>query len=854
MKRISFLFVCFLLAWRLNAFHIVGGEIEFITEEIGLYRLNVIQYFDELQNRNQGPEPQIAVYIYNNRTHEVVHTQQLSLFQYGTVNYTNPECEDDRLVTSKVVWTAYMSLEPEEFAEPAGYYIVWERCCRNEGVKNVINPSGVGMKYATEIPPLWKNGEPFVNSSPQLFEPLRDYACVGQLYYTRFTGVDPDGDSLVYSLAHPLNTSSSNPAPIPQPKPHPLIFFGNDYSLENMIPGDPALSISKRGLLTVNPSETGLFIFSVLVEEFRNGVKIGEVQREFQMFVIDGCLPPDPPQVGVKIPGNPGFQSSVDTLKYNLVDDKCFEFIVKNMTPGETISLRAEGVNFDEDVSEIFEFNTFEVGEGADSLIVQVCAPGCPPTQNKPFILDLIAGDDACPLPQLDTVRLIMEVEPPPNELPKVTTGINTTYLVNEGERFILDLHALDGDEDSMQWILELEGLSHPDYHGFSLIKTADVNGSSTSRLEWNTDCLLYDFSYRQQFRARIAPDDYDECDVPPEDFIEIDFVLDLPGNTTPLITIDGRDEREIEIAPKEQLNFNVVVDDADGDTVLLRLTGTDFNPFAYGASFSGGLGVGQVESPFSWQADCRLLDAENENRFEFLFIADDQDKCDIKNYDTLAYVVNVAIPENESPLIERHSDYILEVNEPISIDLVATDNDPGDWLTLQFYSGYRPPNSPSLDFESVSGQSRVESTLNWTPECDLLDNGEPKRYDMFFIAFDDRCPVVKFDTTIISFEIRETRDRFDEFLPPNAISPNGDSKNEVFSLFGHVDRSKNLPIDNCDDAFEYVSIHNRAGQRVFFSSERDFVWDPKDLAAGVYYYVLRFTTTEYKNFIQVLR
>ena len=69
-----------------------------------------------------------------------------------------------------------------------GYYIVWERCCRNLNAVNIVNPLGTGMKYVLEIPPLWKNGRIFKNSSPTLFRPLSDYACINQLYYIEFTG------------------------------------------------------------------------------------------------------------------------------------------------------------------------------------------------------------------------------------------------------------------------------------------------------------------------------------------------------------------------------------------------------------------------------------------------------------------------------------------------------------------------------------------------------------------------------------------------------------------------------------------------------------------------------------------
>ena len=37
---------------------------------------------------------------------------------------------------------------------------------------------------------------------------------------------------------------------------------------------------------------------------------------------------------------------------------------------------------------------------------------------NEPYLIDLIASDDACPLPQKDTVRLIIEIKSPENQNP----------------------------------------------------------------------------------------------------------------------------------------------------------------------------------------------------------------------------------------------------------------------------------------------------------------------------------------------------------------------------------------------------------------------------------------------------
>ena len=485
-------------------FHIVGGEIEFLTMGDGQYEIRVIQYFDRDQTQNPQPEEFVEVFIFRNIDGAFMSSHVLQLDNEFLVEYTNSECSWEELITSRVVWKGTIDLVPQDYDDAVVYAIIWERCCRNDGVKNIENPSGTGMKYVSEIPPLWSNGKVFINSSPQLFAPLGDYACINQLYYAEFTGSDPDGDSLVYSLTTPLNSSSAIALQIPQPAPHPLVFFKSGYDLNNMISGNPALTISSRGLLTVKPSEAGLFVFSVLVEEFRQGVKIGQVQRDYQLLVRDdGCDPQDPPIVGVKIPGNDSFVPESDILYYSLSDDKCFDFIVKNITPGETILLRAEGVNFEGDISEIFDVTVFE-NVLSDSLTVQVCAPGCPPIGEGVFIIDLIAGDNSCPLPQLDTMRLSIQVEPPPNSIPTVTSNYVSSIL-EEGERVEFPIRAIDVDLDELSVSYYIPDVLDPSQFGFSISQIVTTPGSLEAVLVWDTDCQLYDFSEKQFFEVYVV-------------------------------------------------------------------------------------------------------------------------------------------------------------------------------------------------------------------------------------------------------------------------------------------------------------------------------------------------------------
>ena len=127
-------------------FHIVGGEIEFLTMGDGQYEIRVIQYFDRDQTQNPQPEEFVEVFIFRNIDGAFMSSHVLQLDNEFLVEYTNSECSWEELITSRVVWKGTIDLVPQDYDDAVGYAIIWERCCRNDGVKNIENPSGTGMK------------------------------------------------------------------------------------------------------------------------------------------------------------------------------------------------------------------------------------------------------------------------------------------------------------------------------------------------------------------------------------------------------------------------------------------------------------------------------------------------------------------------------------------------------------------------------------------------------------------------------------------------------------------------------------------------------------------------------------
>ncbi len=850
MKKLLISGVLIFLTNTVQAFHIVGGEIEFVYLSAGVYRINLIQYFDLDQSRNPRPDRSVAVHVYRNGDNRLMSIHRLQNISQENVAYANRACVTAELQTLRVVYSADIRLNPRSYASNEGYYIQWERCCRNEGINNIVNSSNTGINYVLEIPPLMKHGEIFRNSSPIFFKPLNDYACVNQLYYAEFTSRDLDGDSLVYSLSTPLRSHTPLSVPIPQEKPHLNVTFNRGFSIDNVVGGSPPLRIDSNGLLTANPDREGLYVFAVKVEEYRDREKIGEVRRDFQLLVVDGCAPPNPPMVDIDIPGDPGFDPEVDTLTYIASDmNKCFDFVVSNLTPGETVSFRAEGVNFDEDFNDVFSFNDSFVN--GNQLMVGICIPDCPPIRDDIFILDLIAADDACPLPQMDTLRITIQVEPPTNHVPVASPDASLTLNIGDtGSRIIT---GSDADGDDLEMRLFIEGIRDPMTYGFDLINVSETSGNISGEVAWDTNCMLYDFSRIQNFNVGVIINDIDQCNLP-GDTIFINASVILPVNNSPLVSIATPLLAQIDLG--SNLDIEVLATDADGDDITLFFQGGNFNTNFYDLNFTEMTGNSSVSSNFTWDLACNSSRFDDGQQFELLFIASDENRCQITEYDTLRYTIQVNYPENATPQfdpIERRR--TIRIGEYVEIEIDAFDPNTTDLITIQFAEAISRPSLNSLELKPVTGQGRVKAILKWQPECSFLRLGEnSSSLDVVLQVFDDACPEPNIDTVLLTFEIVDKTIDQEGFLPPNIFTPNGDGKNDTFSLSGNFDPNNNLPQDNCSNAFKYVVITNRTGTTVFRSEIRDFLWTGNQFPSGVYYYFIKYTNTEFKGYVHLMR
>lgn len=153
---------------------------------------------------------------------------------------------------------------------PGQYFVSMEDNDRNGGIVNIPNSINT---YIFVDALIWVS--PFIdppNSSPILLNKPIDKGCLGQVYMHNAGAADIDGDSLSYKL---INCRGAGGEDIPG---FYLPHASNFVSINE-----------KTGDFTWDsPIEQGEFNIAILIEEWRSGVKIGELTRDMQI-TIQAC-------------------------------------------------------------------------------------------------------------------------------------------------------------------------------------------------------------------------------------------------------------------------------------------------------------------------------------------------------------------------------------------------------------------------------------------------------------------------------------------------------------------------------------------------------------------------------------
>jgi len=285
--------IFFMLPYTANATHIVGGEIGYRCLGGNQYEIT-LRVFRDCFNADPTAffdDPGIiGVYASNG-----LRLSNISLRPIGndTLRKDLDSCYTSFINSVCVHTTVYRSvitLNPRV----GGYHFVYQRCCRNTTISNIVNPTEAGATYdilLTEAAMQKCNSSPVVNSWPPV------YVCANQELNVNSAATDVNNDSIAYKLCAPLvGGTLQRPQPIPPTAPpfQPIIWLGPTYSLSNVLGGNNPLTIDvNTGIMKGVPPVLGQFVVAVCFEEYDRSTKnlLSVVRRDFQYNVVNCEVP-----------------------------------------------------------------------------------------------------------------------------------------------------------------------------------------------------------------------------------------------------------------------------------------------------------------------------------------------------------------------------------------------------------------------------------------------------------------------------------------------------------------------------------------------------------------------------------
>ena len=218
----------------------------------------------------------------------------------------------------------YIYVDTITLPGPGTYHISYKRCCRNGAIQNLSTPLNESMYLTTTITHFGSasNSTPFFLVKPVIFLPLNTSWAYNPLPF------DPNGDSLVWSLDTPLTAFNQVCA---------------GYTLPSGTTSNPFTINSVTGSITWTANTLGNFVASVLVEEYRNGVKIGEIRRDMQFIVVN-------PTSNMAMMTNMGSVPKDNNNNYHVhldVDERyMFSFFAEDQDSSDVVNMAAIGEPF----------------------------------------------------------------------------------------------------------------------------------------------------------------------------------------------------------------------------------------------------------------------------------------------------------------------------------------------------------------------------------------------------------------------------------------------------------------------------------------------------------------------------
>ena len=363
MKRIisvlAVIVIYFGTVLQLKATHIVGAELyyECINPGINEYRLTLKMYRDCFSGQAPFDNP-VILFVFSAATGQVV--QNINIPIPPMTPRIQPENLDacvantPEICVEEGVYSTIVRLPPLV----GGYDLAWARCCRNAAIDNLAVPLGEGITFLAHVP---DPGLATCNTMPKFNKTPPIFLCANESFFFDHSAFDPDGDSLSYALTNPYtginnqglgvgNPNQGGPPPVTDPFNNPMgpppyrnVAFAPGFRFNDPF-GSGNFNIDPgTGFISVTPNRPGIFVFSISVFEWRNGKRLSENRRDFQIHVLN-CRPQGvPPEITHDLSTVP---HSNDTIYVDANVPFCYDISVTDINPMDALEAYTVSASF----------------------------------------------------------------------------------------------------------------------------------------------------------------------------------------------------------------------------------------------------------------------------------------------------------------------------------------------------------------------------------------------------------------------------------------------------------------------------------------------------------------------------
>ncbi|REJ83554.1 MAG: T9SS C-terminal target domain-containing protein [Bacteroidetes bacterium] len=249
-------------------------------------------------------------------------------------------------------------------------------CCRNAAITTLQGPAGYDLYNEAFV-----NNTTINNNSPTFSIPPIAFMCIGQENVFNHGAIDVDGDSLVYSFIPPRDAVNT-----------PVTYLPG-YSIASPISSSTPVTIDPvTGDIRLRPTATEVGVIAVLVLEYRNGVLIGSVMRDIQVYTT-ACSNTLPALSGINATNDFSISSCGGAI--------CFDIFSNDADPGDTLTMTwNNGI----------PAATFTV-TGSPIPTGHFCwTPQPSDARAQPYVFIVTIRDNACPSPGVRSYAFSIQV------------------------------------------------------------------------------------------------------------------------------------------------------------------------------------------------------------------------------------------------------------------------------------------------------------------------------------------------------------------------------------------------------------------------------------------------------------